>query len=125
MITEGIDDRCTCVGIKAGYFDESNVSTAKTTKWFYCKTVPPTVTLLFYVTPVPMSSGFRYVCRESLPALQGHLSKERARAFPHFFRLKVFFVGRQVPLVAKWISELPPSITPEHIRHRHIRFRTG
>ena len=86
---------------------------------------PPTATLLFHVTPVPTSSRFRYVFHKSLPGLQGHLSKEIARAFPHFFRLKVFFVGRQVPLVAEWVSELPASIAPEHIRHRHIRFRPG
>jgi hypothetical protein len=74
---------------------------------------------------VPTSSGFRYIFDESLPGLQGHLSKESTRAFPHFFRRKVFFMGRQVPLVAEWVSELPASIAPEHIRHRHIRFRPG
>jgi hypothetical protein len=124
MIAEGIDDRCACVGLKAGYFDESNVSTTKTTKWLYCKTGPHCDPFISFYPP---AYKFRFQVRlhESLPALQGHLSKERARAFPHFFRRKVFFVGCQVPLVTERISELPPSIAPEHIRHRHIRFRTG
>src|SRR2546426_8637588 len=55
--------------------------------------------------------------------MQSHLTKEIPRAFPHFFRRKVFFVRRQGPLVAEWVSELPASIAPEHIGHRHIRFR--
>ena len=81
--------------------------------------------LLFHVTPVPTSSRFKEVFHESLPGLHGHLSKELTRAFPHFFRSKVLFAGRQVPLVAEWIGKLPATIAPEHIRHRHIRFRTS
>lgn len=85
----------------------------------------PCHALLFHVTPVPMSSRFRYVFHESLPSLQSHLSKERPRAFFDFFRREFFFAGRQVPLVAEWVRELPTAIAPEHIRHRLVRFRTG
>ena len=63
--------------------------------------------------------------RSPLSGLRSHLSKELARAFPHFFRRKVLFAGRQVPLVPEWVGHLPESIAPKHIRYRHIRTRTG
>ena len=41
---------------------------------------------------------FTYIFHESLPGLQGHLSKERPRAFSHFFRRQVFENSTGVPI---------------------------
>jgi hypothetical protein len=52
------------------------MSTVKTTKWLFRKIMPAYYDPLFHVTHMPTSSRFREVFHQSLPSLQGHLSKE-------------------------------------------------
>ena len=57
--------------------------------------------------------------------LLGHLGEEGRASFLDFFLREIFLVGRQAPLVAKRIYEIPASITPEHVGHGHLHRGAG
>src|SRR5271167_5089747 len=49
-----------------------------------------------------------------------HVFHHRLHPLFHFFRGQVSLVGRDGPLVAKGIRQLPIAVTPEHVTDRHF-----